>query len=151
MSGGAIFFILITCCFVLGTLTASFILWSRDKEEISKERSQVQSQGNNRNSKVEGEEGLSGSNSPGKNSRSSGSSTGSKKKKKKRIETCSDKFIRAFAIQVNMKLLFTRRAPSEDSNFEFLNGIRCLTLMFIILGNTYFYILKGPLQNLVVL
>jgi len=39
MSGGAIFFILITCCFVLGTLTASFILWSRDKEEISKERS----------------------------------------------------------------------------------------------------------------
>ena len=29
-----------------------------------------------------------------------------------------------------------------------LNGVRVLTLALVILGNTYFFILKGPLQNL---
>jgi peptidoglycan/LPS O-acetylase OafA/YrhL len=50
-----------------------------------------------------------------------------------------------------MKLLFTRRAPIEDSNLEAINGIRCITLGFIVLGNTYFYILKGPLENLTII
>jgi hypothetical protein len=33
-------------------------------------------------------------------------------------------------------------------DLEILNGVRVITLMGVIFGNTYFYILKGPLQNM---
>jgi len=37
----------------------------------------------------------------------------------------------------------------EDAEFEIFNGLRVLATAVIILGNTYFYILKGPaLQNM---
>lgn len=56
-----------------------------------------------------------------------------------------DKVIKSFSLMENLKILFTRRSTLIDKNLEFLNGVRVITLCFIILGNTYFYILKGPL------
>mmetsp|Transcript_13805 Transcript_13805/g.9957 ORF Transcript_13805/g.9957 Transcript_13805/m.9957 type:complete len:138 (-) Transcript_13805:39-452(-) len=47
--------------------------------------------------------------------------------------------------------LFTRRAPPEDANLEVLNGIRVIVLSLVILGNTYLYLLAGPLQNPVII
>ena len=47
-----------------------------------------------------------------------------------------------------MKLLVRPRAKQGDQVLEVFNGIRVLCCAFVILGNTFFYILKGPLQNL---
>jgi len=47
-----------------------------------------------------------------------------------------------------MKRLFTKRSGPEESNLDALNGVRVITLALVVLGNTYFYILKGALQNL---
>ena len=54
--------------------------------------------------------------------------------------------MKSFSIQESLKTLFTQRCKNpEDNDLEVLNGVRVLTLAVIILGNTYFYILKGPL------
>jgi len=36
----------------------------------------------------------------------------------------------------------------DDSELEVFNGVRVLACVTVILGNSYFYMLKGPLQNL---
>ena len=36
----------------------------------------------------------------------------------------------------------------EDGELEVLNGVRVISCASIILGSTYFYMLKGPLQNM---
>lgn len=43
------------------------------------------------------------------------------------------------------KLLFGRKYESEDSEFEIFNAIKVYCISAIVLGNTYFYILNGPL------
>ena len=45
-------------------------------------------------------------------------------------------------------MVFTDRVPIRDKELESFNGIRVLALNSIILGSTFFYMLKGPLQNL---
>lgn len=48
-----------------------------------------------------------------------------------------------------MKVLFTKRArDEEDEELEVFNGIRVIACACIILGSTYFYMLKGPIQNI---
>ena len=46
--------------------------------------------------------------------------------------------------------MFTRRVKDEDEDgeLEVLNGVRVISCASIILGSTYFYMLKGPLQNM---
>ena len=53
-----------------------------------------------------------------------------------------------FSLPRNSRALFKRRSSEEDYELETFNGVRVLCLCVIILGNTFFYILKGPLQNL---
>ena len=48
----------------------------------------------------------------------------------------------------NVKLLVKPRAMKDDSELEVLNGIRVVMTSMVILGNTYFYILRGPLMNI---
>eukprot|EP00347_Sterkiella_histriomuscorum_P020301 403338330 len=76
---------------------------------------------------------------------------------KKRIEqkqkafqdvTTMEKVIKCFSMQNSLKILFSSRSNLQHREFEVLNGIRVLALNSIILGNTFFYILKGPLQNM---
>jgi peptidoglycan/LPS O-acetylase OafA/YrhL len=71
--------------------------------------------------------------------------------KRKKQLPCSQKLMRSFSVHHTLNRLFQRRTEDDDSNLEVLNGVRVLTLALIILGNTYFFILKGPLQNLEVI
>jgi hypothetical protein len=48
----------------------------------------------------------------------------------------------------NVKLLVKPRAMKGDSELEVLNGIRVIMTSMVILGNNYFYILRGPLMNI---
>ena len=72
----------------------------------------------------------------------------SPKKAKYRKKTCAHRFMTCFSISRNSRALFKKRAKPEDKELEALNGVRVICLVIIILGNTFFYILKGPLQNL---
>ncbi len=59
-----------------------------------------------------------------------------------------EKVIKCFSIQYNLRTLFNKRAKEDDIEFEVFNGVRVICLSFIILGNTYFFTLKGALQNM---
>jgi len=48
-----------------------------------------------------------------------------------------------------MKKLFSvRKYEAEEEEFEILNFVKIYSIAVIILGNTYYYILTGPMQNL---
>ena len=56
--------------------------------------------------------------------------------------------MRCFSLTDNLQNLMRPRAKHGDEELEALNGIRVMCCALIILGNTYFYILRSPLQNL---
>lgn len=57
--------------------------------------------------------------------------------------------MKCFSLQQSLRTLFTKRAKDEeDSELEVFNGVRVLACACVILGNTYFYMLRGPLQNM---
>lgn len=56
-------------------------------------------------------------------------------------------FVRSFNIQDNLRLLFAFRSPKDDREMEVFNGVRCIAIAFIVLGQTVFYLLRGPLEN----
>jgi hypothetical protein len=57
-----------------------------------------------------------------------------------------ERILRCFSIQRNWKRLFSeRKYDIEDSEFEIFNTIKVYCISCIVLGNTYFYILSGPL------
>ena len=62
--------------------------------------------------------------------------------------TVCEKLMRCFSIIDNVKNLTRPRAKQGDNELEVLNGLRVICCATIILGNTYFYILRSPLQNL---
>jgi hypothetical protein len=62
--------------------------------------------------------------------------------------TRCEKLMRCFSVTDNMQQLMKPRAKQGDEELEVLNGLRVICCTLIILGNTYFYILRSPLQNL---
>lgn len=62
--------------------------------------------------------------------------------------TRCEKLMRCFSVSDNLTCLMKPRAKQGDEELEVLNGIRVMFCGLIILGNTYFYILRSPLQNL---
>jgi len=55
----------------------------------------------------------------------------------------------AFSLQRNFKKLFSdRRYDKEEPEFEMLNAWKVFAISLVVLGNTYFYLLTGPLKNL---
>jgi hypothetical protein len=62
--------------------------------------------------------------------------------------TKCEKLMRCFSISDNLNNLMKPRAKQGDEELEVLNGLRVMFCALIILGNTYFYILRSPLQNL---
>ena len=56
--------------------------------------------------------------------------------------------MRCFSLTDNLQNLMRPLSREGDEEFEVLNGIRVLCCALIILGNTYFYIMRSPLQNL---
>lgn len=45
-----------------------------------------------------------------------------------------------------MKKIFSgRKYDQDDSEFEILNAVKVYCISCIVLGNTYYYVLSGPL------
>lgn len=56
---------------------------------------------------------------------------------------------KCFAIQKSMsKLFMAHKYSKEDSEFEILNFVKVFSIAMIVLGNTYFFILSGPVRNM---
>ena len=64
---------------------------------------------------------------------------------------CCQQFMHCFSLTENLSKLGRPRAKKGDQELESLNGIRVFCTCFIILGNSYYYMLKGPIQNLEVI
>lgn len=61
----------------------------------------------------------------------------------------SEKIMRCFSAQRNMKKLFAdNKYDREDEELEMINAVKVIGISVIIFGNTYYYIMSGPLQNL---
>lgn len=59
------------------------------------------------------------------------------------------RFLKQFSLKLNMARLFSsRKYDKDDSELEIFNCLKVVSILFIVLGNTYFYILGGPIQNL---
>lgn len=60
-----------------------------------------------------------------------------------------EKFVRCFSLHRNLRrLLKPTNYDPDDSEFEIFNAIKVYSIAVIIVGNTYFYTLSGPLRNL---
>jgi hypothetical protein len=60
-----------------------------------------------------------------------------------------ERFTRAWSLQRNLRKLFSpRRYDPEEPEFECLNAIKVYSICIIVLGNTFYFTLTGPLQNL---
>lgn len=49
------------------------------------------------------------------------------------------------------KLFAPHRYDTEEPEFEILNAVKVYSICVIVLGNTFYYILTGPIQNLEVI
>lgn len=64
-------------------------------------------------------------------------------------ETNKQKVLNALSIQCTMKKLFAPgRFINEDPELEIFNCIKVISMAIIVLGNTYYYVMTGPLQNM---
>lgn len=65
------------------------------------------------------------------------------------VRSFCERFVKCFSIQQNLRKLFSdHRYDKEEPEFEIFNAMKVYSIAIIVLGNTYYYILSGPLQNL---
>jgi len=148
IDAGSFFFMLLIVIFTLLVLVSSFASWrtakieEEEKLERRRERKIVQ--------RVTDGEVITGlSESPGESDKTPARD---RRRRPKKPKTHMQRVMKALSVQTTMKKLFTQRSPLEDDrDLEAFNGIRVICLCAVILGNTYFYILKGPLQNIEVI
>ena len=60
--------------------------------------------------------------------------------------------LKAFSIKRNLKRLFSdNKYDPDEKEFEIFNALKVYSMCIVVLGNTYYYILGGPIQNLEVI
>lgn len=59
-----------------------------------------------------------------------------------------NKFLHCFDLVENLSSLTKPLSKKGDEELEVLNFIRVMCCVMVILGNTYFYMMKSPIQNL---
>jgi hypothetical protein len=63
-----------------------------------------------------------------------------------------DRVLRSFSIHRNLKRLFSKnRYDPDEKEFEIFNALKVYGICIVVLGNTYYFILSGPIQNLEVI
>jgi hypothetical protein len=63
-----------------------------------------------------------------------------------------DRVLSSFSIDRNLKRLFSKnRYDADEKEFEIFNALKVYGICIVVLGNTYYYILSGPIQNLEVI
>ena len=60
----------------------------------------------------------------------------------------SVRFIKCFNVFENLSAINKPLSKQGDEELEVFNCFRVLACVWVIFGNTYFYMLKAPLQNL---
>jgi hypothetical protein len=60
--------------------------------------------------------------------------------------------LKAFSIKRNLKRLFSdSKYDPDEKEFEIFNALKVYSMCIVVLGNTYYYILGGPIQNIEVI
>ena len=82
---------------------------------------------------------------------SSQSSSDNLQKKSDKFEKSKKLFervIKQFSLKRNIRTLFSDKMYTRHKEFEIFNAIKVLSITLIVLGNTFYYMIRGPLQNL---
>lgn len=67
-----------------------------------------------------------------------------------RPRTILQKYLKSFYLIENASKLFFARSKDGDPNLEVLNGVRVLSMLWVILGHTYYYAMQSALANLLI-
>ena len=62
-------------------------------------------------------------------------------------KSCYNRFFLCFSLQDNISKLIYARSKETDKSLNILNGVRVLSMWWIILSHTFYYFLRGPLMN----
>ena len=127
--------------FALTTTIATFLLWSQERDQLKLQRGRS---GSDTSNSPSGGARRQGSFSRSSESQSSFASTGSAPSEN---SGCA-KFLRSFSLMENIARLSKPRSKVGDQELEVMNGLRVLSCILIILGNSYYYTMRSPIQNL---
>ena len=66
-----------------------------------------------------------------------------------RTKSVKEAVVDSFSLQTTFKKLFKpHRYDKEDQELEIFNLVKLFAVGTIILGNTFFFVMNGPLRNL---
>ena len=120
--------------FALMTIIATFLMWTKERDALQLQRNRSDS-----------------SPSDGRRPNSGSFSGRADANGPVQEESGCVKFLRSFSALQNMRTLSKPRAKMGDQELEVMNGLRVICCCLIILGNSYFYTLRSPIQNIEVI
>lgn len=130
--------------FSIATLIATFLLWSKSRDALKLRNRSSLERSNSSHGSMSDE---SPSSATRRSISNSGSFSSNNSGPQSEDSGCT-KFLRSFNATENLSRLSKPRAKMGDQELEVLNGLRVICCILIILGNSYFYTLRSPIQNL---